>query len=842
MRNKRIRSSILFVLSALIILGCGLYFRFYPLTHYIDSDSYEKGTLLVVSRLRTRAAQQVAEAFPRLSGPEKDRLAKEQFDRIMREENENVRKTIDVASRNVSRTRASKPPFYLLGSDSYNYYGLTKRIVQKGAISDTFKGSKFYNELMVAPLGHMEPLNLHPFAGYLLYRILEKLDPTIPLMTAVSLTPVILAALALLAFLIVCSILDYPKWSALIGSFLFFCSPTFLKRSAFGWYDNDPYNVLFPLVILGLILAGLRKIHDVKQSVLLAILCGLSMTLYAYFWHGWVFLFGLLLTAGFFIILYHSLFIKEPAIGRHLFLYFLAFSFTTILGITFCFGLNEFFVLFQEGFKALKNFTNQELSLWPNLYIAVGELRRLPLDEILALNGQKLFFVFSLLGFVVAGFKAFRSPNPNRFSTIILGVLITSCFYLTLNAQRFALLLLVPLSLFFIEGLRAFVAFFKNLIVQRFASHAWPRITFLIMGIGLLGVMATTCLRSAQVTMVGWRAIYHDTWDRALEFLKNNTPKESIITSWWPPGHFITSMSERRVTFDGATLNQPQAYWVAYLLITDNEKEAAGILRMLNTSANGAVEYLQVQGWPLAASVDLLRKIVVQNIPEAGETLKNASFSGNQIKEILKLTHGQPPPSYIFLYNELIEKNIELSFVGRWNFQKIEDINKNKQKLAKVAREPKYYVKYIWDLIGGPPRYSTLAQLSREGQKVIFEQGVMVDIKDLTCRIASAKYGQGTPRSLFTIQNNRVIEKVFPAANLSYSALLLSDEHVSSCVLLDTYLAQSIFARLFFFDAKGLKYFTPFYAKRNLTGRTHIKIFKVDWDRFFSDLNSSPHP
>ena len=39
-----------------------------------------------------------------------------------------------------------------------------------------------------------------------------------------------------------------------------------------------------------------------------------------------------------------------------------------------------------------------------------------------------------------------------------------------------------------------------------------------------------------------------------------DNPENSIITTWWPPGHFIKSMAQRRVTFDGATINFPQAY------------------------------------------------------------------------------------------------------------------------------------------------------------------------------------------------------------------------------------------------------------------------------------------
>ena len=51
-------------------------------------------------------------------------------------------------------------------------------------------------------------------------------------------------------------------------------------------------------------------------------------------------------------------------------------------------------------------------------------------------------------------------------------------------------------------------------------------------------------------------------------------------------------MADRRVTIDGATQNEPRAYWVANLLLESSEAKAIGILRMLNLSGNQAVESL----------------------------------------------------------------------------------------------------------------------------------------------------------------------------------------------------------------------------------------------------------
>jgi len=46
------------------------------------------------------------------------------------------------------------------------------------------------------------------------------------------------------------------------------------------------------------------------------------------------------------------------------------------------------------------------------------------------------------------------------------------------------------------------------------------------------------------------------------------------------------------VTFDGGMQNVPQAHWIGHVLLTEDEEEAMGILRMLDCGANTAFEKL----------------------------------------------------------------------------------------------------------------------------------------------------------------------------------------------------------------------------------------------------------
>ena len=62
-------------------------------------------------------------------------------------------------------------------------------------------------------------------------------------------------------------------------------------------------------------------------------------------------------------------------------------------------------------------------------------------------------------------------------------------------------------------------------------------------------------------------------------------PLDAIINTWWCPGHYITAVAKRRVTIDGATQHEPQTYWMANILLSDDENTAIGLFACLTLVA-----------------------------------------------------------------------------------------------------------------------------------------------------------------------------------------------------------------------------------------------------------------
>jgi len=92
---------------------------------------------------------------------------------------------------------------------------------------------------------------------------------------------------------------------------------------------------------------------------------------------------------------------------------------------------------------------------------------------------------------------------------------------------------------------------------------------------GGLGPLTVTDPNTGQATVV---IPFNGAWTNALEWIKENTPEDALIVSWWDYGYWITVNTGRKTVADGATLNETQIRALARLL-TGKEGEANYILR-----------------------------------------------------------------------------------------------------------------------------------------------------------------------------------------------------------------------------------------------------------------------
>jgi hypothetical protein len=193
----------------------------------------------------------------------------------------------------------------------------------------------------------------------------------------------------------------------------------FLRRTTFGWYDDDIYNVLFPFLILAVMLYGLSHVQNRKKIIASACVCFAVMTLYALYWHGWVLFYSLILFSLIISYIAARFSSKTPTTAQHLSLSLGIFALGTLLGITVIFGFTEFFILFEEGWRAVTNFLNPQIAPWPNLYIGVGELNKPTFAKLINLSGGYFYFGVAVGSLVWLIKEAIQKKNRNQILTFV---------------------------------------------------------------------------------------------------------------------------------------------------------------------------------------------------------------------------------------------------------------------------------------------------------------------------------------------------------------------------------------------------------------------------------------
>ena len=794
-----------------------MYFRLYPVTYNQRMRDRILSRLVVYANLRKIVAADIDKSYSFLPLAEKKKLADKKFGHLLKTERKNIDKSIT----GITKKYGGAHKFYLLGADSYYYYRLTKKLVTDGRLSDTYKDGKFLDKLMIAPAGCWRNIEIHPYTGFLLYRFLKLFIGDIPLMHTVSVIPLILYLLSAAIFMIICRMFNISRPAMLISSIFFSLSPIFIQRSSIGWYDTDPYNVLFPLMAL---LAVFMALKHSSGYLWIFILAGISSA-YSLFWQGWILLPGLI------TMIFLSITVFQTARGENAFPFFKKF----LLYVS-CVVLFSSLLITPAGLmNSIKDvlgifsgFLMFDINLWPDIFLTVGELKTPSAVKITHILGGYVFSILALTGFFVLLMS--RHHKTKKQQGITTGAIFFCCLFMAKTAERFVLFLLVPASICLAAGLDALIRYSRK-IPAVFPKSKLRHAGFIIRVIPYLLLLSPVIY--AHSIAVKQNPIFNEVWDRTLKKIRTHTPENSIINTWWPPGHFIRAVAERSVSFDGATLNTPQAYWIASFFLSDNEQEALGILRMLNSSGNQATEFLTDNNIPLDEAVALIKKLVKSDKTEA-EKAALRYLPEDKTRHLLSLTHASPPPSYCLIYRDLIKNTLGLDFVKDWNFTRSLDLKGSALDLAgsgkALRRGSKENIELMWSIAGGRTYIGEKSSLSsRKNDLIYFKNGVILKIPGMEARINELE-GEisGIPKSVIYTEKGMLVEKKLAGSSIKLSVLVLQPPgQTYSCIVAPAEILKSILFRLFYLNGAGLENFELFAEEEDPKLNTRILVYKI---------------
>jgi hypothetical protein len=348
----------------------------------------------------------------------------------------------------------------------------------------------------------------------------------------------------------------------------------------------------------------------------------------------------------------------------------------------------------------------------------------------------------------------------------------------------------------------------------------------------------------------------NDAWYESLTKIKNDSGDNAIITSWWDYGHWFTAIAERKVTFDGGDQGE-RIHWVGKILLTNNEKEAIGILRMLNCGQEQAPHVLEkyLNGDTVKA-IKILDEIDTMNKAEARTYLLEQNLPLEAVQEVLNVTHCKDVfPQYFITSADMVTKAPVWGRFGSWNFEKafiykkIKNSDKEKAvryltqqfNFTREEAENVYFDVQATELkhwVSEEPFYiSPQKKCNKKGDKLTCKakvpNGIITFMVDLTTMDATVETTDGNvvhPSSFVYTTKEAIEEKKYEGSVLPLSFILMTDgKGTYKFIMADPLLGTSTFTKLMFFRGHGMNCFDLFDIRTSVFSGDII-VWKVDWE------------
>ncbi len=579
---------------------------------------------------------------------------------------------------------------------------------------------------------------------------------------------------------------------------------------------------------------------------------------------------------------------------------FLAFVISSFISLSLVSGLNVIKAAYASPLRFTKVKIAANANLWPNVLTTVAEFGEASINHVIEQMWGNLFFFLALLGIVILLYKNFRNISRNfiisLLSIAILYYLVTPkgtglelVYYLALLGIAFCLALYSIFRSGEETDIKLAVLFFLWIAASIYASTKGARFVLLLVppvaiGIGITfgflhRTLTSIVAKLAKInkafaavmlflvlsyyiiepvkeginTAKNYLPNVNDQWWNALTKIKENSKPDAIINSWWDFGHWFKYIADRRVTLDGSSQNHPQLHWLGKLLLTPDEKEAVGILRMLDCGGNNAFDAINKKKNNAPKSIKLLNKLILlKDRNHAKAMLIDEGFSREESEKVIEYTHCDPPENFLIASEDMIGKSGVWSHFGSWNFDRAwmqQAVARNGDK-AKVIQM--FMDEFNYSRETATNYYSEIKELKSESDvnawiapwpgymgtescqrisniiKCPLQQGfVEINLDSMDASIPTSG-GIKKPEVFSYTTPSGINVKEYHDNAINIGMVLLINKDSYSSVYMAPQLTNSTFTKLFYLDGHGTSYFDLFHE----TGEsgTDIKVWKVNWE------------
>lgn len=831
-----IKQRILFYASLIAVVGLNLYFRSFPITF---PQLKAQARVIIDKSIQQMAMREVQQKFPQFYSTAKDEIVRT---RIAEYKKQN-RRIIQVQVQDLYRQLKNKyqddtGQTYLMELDCWNWGRYVENVVKFGYPGDQIIGGRQWDLYMLAPSGFfMFWQNFLYYVSAFLYNVFSVFKE-VPLFQFLFYLPLFFTFL-FIAVLYLFSFRYSGSLGATLTCLFVGLAPIFLPRSCAGWFDMDILNLLFPLLVTWAYVAAYRS-HSLKYRLCWICFSGFWVGIFCYTWTHWWFIFLIIIIYGFIYVLYaiFAYVYLKKASKDFLMIHTISLVSFSLFSLFWCIifsGSEPLNILYKQIKNALMLNKPLMSSIWPNVYSTVGELRGASLLEVANAAGGMWIFTAAMLSILILCIRALLGKiksEEKRIAILILAIWFIAMFFASSRGVRFVVFLLIPLGISLGWIMNDAYTYFKN------RKNIWAASAVMLFFILLGCIFADRAYNASR----GIFPLMDDTWYKILNIIKEKTPPNTILNSWWDFGDWFKVVSKRRVIFDGQSQGTPQAYWMAKAMLTNNEDEAVSILRMLNNGGNKAFEIIDEHLRDNLLSVLLLENALLVPAERRRDALQKF-LPESVVENVNKILSYNPARADFVVDYTMPYKMPAISYLGNWNFSKVyiaQNFDKKEKSqiiehLKNLGRDEQEIQRFYQEafLISNKKNdewlshrlqfYGSLAKGREEGGIVSFENGFAYNVKEGVIQSNNHQI----PRSLFLLTDDGLTESVYPNANVIYSVLIFKGEDDYKSILLDPELGRSMFVRLYFLNGKGLKYFKPFVDAQE--GNNYIRVFDIVW-------------
>lgn len=314
----------------------------------------------------------------------------------------------------------------------------------------------------------------------------------------------------------------------------------------------------------------------------------------------------------------------------------------------------------------------------------------------------------------------------------------------------------------------------------------------------------------------------------SMKWINENTPEDTVITSWWDFGYLFEIAADRQVTFDGGSQSGDRAFWLGQAMTTDNLELSAGIFRMLDSTGTLAQEALINYTNSSGQATDILIDILPKTASDAQKDLTSKyHLTADQAKYVVNFTHPDKVRPVIFVASsDMLGKAGWWTYFGAWDFDNQSSENYN------------YYVP-TEQVEVKPGTTNKLAILNDQGMTVnavitrgtgnnttsAYTEAVYTETGE-QIKINDTDYNPLNISHIIVIEDGYIMknESVSGVKDANFTLFLMGNENQYTPILISNELRNSMFTQLYLLGGAGQDIF------ENVHVENGVMLFNVNFD------------